>query len=60
VAVIGGGPLGLMILHVAALAGCDVIAIVKHDGQVEAARQLGAAHVVQTTAFARPSAKRAR
>jgi L-iditol 2-dehydrogenase len=37
VAVIGGGPLGLMILHVAALAGCEVIAIVKHDGQVEAA-----------------------
>jgi L-iditol 2-dehydrogenase len=49
VAIIGGGPLGLMILHVAALAGCEVIAIVKHDGQVEAARQLGAAHVVQTS-----------
>ena len=48
VAVIGGGPLGLMILHVAALAGCEVIAVVKHDGQVEAARQLGAAHVVQS------------
>jgi L-iditol 2-dehydrogenase len=51
VAIIGGGPLGLMILHVAALAGCDVIAIVKHDGQVEAARQLGAAHIVQTTSI---------
>jgi L-iditol 2-dehydrogenase len=51
VAVIGGGPLGLMILHVAALAGCKVIAIVKHDGQVEAARQLGAAHVVQTSSI---------
>jgi len=51
VAVIGGGPLGLMILHVAALFGCQVIAIVKHDGQVEAARQLGAAHVVQTTSI---------
>src|ERR1700735_3972910 len=49
VAVIGGGPLGLMILHVAALAGCETVAIVKHDGQVEAARQLGAAHVVQTS-----------
>lgn len=49
VAVIGGGPLGLMILHVASLAGCETIAIVKHDGQVEAARQLGAAHVVQAT-----------
>jgi L-iditol 2-dehydrogenase len=51
VAVIGGGPLGLMILHVAALAGCQAIALVKHDGQVEAARQLGAAHVVQTTSI---------
>jgi L-iditol 2-dehydrogenase len=49
VAVIGGGPLGLMILHVAALAGCTVIAVMKHDSQVEAARALGAAHVVQTT-----------
>jgi L-iditol 2-dehydrogenase len=51
VAVIGGGPLGLMILHVAALAGCKTIAIVRHDGQVEAAKQLGAAHVVQTTSI---------
>jgi len=49
VAVIGGGPLGLMILHVAALAGYETIAVVKHEGQVEAARQLGAAHVVQST-----------
>lgn len=48
VAVIGGGPLGLMILHVAAISGCEVIAIVKHPGQVEAAKRLGAAHVVQT------------
>jgi L-iditol 2-dehydrogenase len=51
VAVIGGGPLGLMILHVAALAGCEVTAIVKHEGQVKAAEQLGAAHVVQTTSI---------
>ncbi len=51
VAVIGGGPLGLMILHVAALYGCRVIALVKHDGQAEAARQLGAAHVVQTSSI---------
>jgi len=51
VAIIGGGPLGLMILHVAALAGCEVIALVKHDGQVEAAKQLGAAHVVQTSSI---------
>ncbi|MGA3332688.1 MAG: zinc-binding dehydrogenase [Terracidiphilus sp.] len=51
VAVIGGGPLGLMILHVAALAGYETIAIVKHDGQMEAAKQLGAAHVVQSSSF---------
>jgi L-iditol 2-dehydrogenase len=51
VAIIGGGPLGLMILHVAALAGYRVIALVNHDGQVEAARQLGAAHVVQTSSI---------
>ena len=57
VAVIGGGPLGLMILHVAALAGHETIALVQHDGQVEAAKQLGAAHVVQTAAFVTQSAK---
>lgn len=51
VAVIGGGPLGLMILHVAALSGCEVIAVVKHEGQVEAARQLGAAHVIHTSSI---------
>jgi L-iditol 2-dehydrogenase len=51
IAIIGGGPLGLMMLHVAALAGCQTIAVVKHDGQVEAARQLGAAHVVQTSSI---------
>src|ERR1700728_4823853 len=49
VAVIGGGPLGLMMLHVASLAGCETIAVVKHDGQAEAAKQLGAAHVVQAS-----------
>ncbi|HTA78880.1 MAG TPA: zinc-binding dehydrogenase [Terracidiphilus sp.] len=51
VAVIGGGPLGLMMLHVAALAGCETIAVVKHDGQAEAAKQLGAAHVIQTSSI---------
>ncbi len=49
VALIGGGPLGLMILHLAALAGCEVIAVVKHPAQVEAAKALGAAHIIQTT-----------
>ena len=53
VAVIGGGPLGLMILHVAALAGYETIALVRHDGQVEAARQLGATHVVQASSIAK-------
>ena len=48
IAVIGGGPLGLMILHVAALAGYDTIALVRRDGQAAAARLLGATHVVQT------------
>ena len=57
VAVIGGGPLGLMILHVAALGGLRNDCVVKHDGQVEAAKQLGAAHVVQTARFARRSAR---
>jgi L-iditol 2-dehydrogenase len=51
VAVIGGGPLGLMILHVAALAGYQVIALVRHEGQREAALQLGAAHVVLTSSI---------
>jgi len=49
VAIIGGGPLGLMILHVAALAGFETISIVKREGQVEAAKALGATHVVQAS-----------
>ena len=51
VAVIGGGPLGLMMVHVAALSGCNVISIVKHDGQVEAAKQLGAAHIIKSSSI---------
>ena len=46
---IGGGPLGLMIMHVAALASCKVIAVVKYDEQAQVAKALGAAHVVQST-----------
>ena len=56
VAVIGAGPLGLMMIHVAALAECEVIAVVKHDAQVTAARALGAAHVLQTTGVVDPVA----
>jgi L-iditol 2-dehydrogenase len=51
VAVIGGGPLGLMMVHVAALSGCNVISIVKHDGQMEAAKQLGAAHIIKASSI---------
>jgi L-iditol 2-dehydrogenase len=53
IAVIGGGPLGLMILHVAALAGYETIALVRRPGQAEAALQLGATHVVNTTSIAK-------
>jgi L-iditol 2-dehydrogenase len=48
-AVIGAGPIGLMMIHAAALAGVHVIAVVKHDQQVTAALRLGAQEVVQTT-----------
>jgi len=48
VAVLGGGPLGLMILHIAVLSGCRVIAVVKHDAQAAVARALGAHDIVQT------------
>ena len=38
VAVIGGGPIGLMFVQVAKAIGCKVISVVKRDGQVTAAR----------------------
>ncbi|MBS1815858.1 MAG: alcohol dehydrogenase catalytic domain-containing protein [Acidobacteria bacterium] len=40
--VIGAGPIGLMFIHVAALMGCDVTAVVKRDDQAEAAKEFGA------------------
>ena len=43
--VIGAGPIGLMFVHAAALAGLDVIAVVKRADQVDAAKKLGAARV---------------
>lgn len=46
-AVIGAGPIGLMFIHVAQLSGLRVIAVVKRDDQVAAARRFGAAEVVQ-------------
>lgn len=48
--VIGAGPIGLMFMHVAELAGMEVIAVVKRDDQIATAKLFGAAHVVQTTA----------
>ncbi|HXB63199.1 MAG TPA: zinc-binding dehydrogenase [Acidobacteriaceae bacterium] len=48
--VIGAGPIGLMFLHAAALAGVHVIAVVKRDDQVAAAKAFGAEQVVQTAA----------
>jgi len=45
--VIGAGPIGLMFIHVAQLRGLRVIAVVKRDDQISAARLFGAAEVVQ-------------
>lgn len=47
IAVIGAGPIGLMFMRVAELAGLKVIAVVKRDEQVTAARTFGASKVVQ-------------
>ena len=41
--VIGAGPIGLMFLHAAQLSGVRVIAVVKREDQIAAARRLGAA-----------------
>jgi len=49
VAVIGAGPIGLMFVQVAKLAGCNVISVVKRDSQVSASRRAGANSVVQIT-----------
>ena len=54
VAVIGGGPIGLMFVQVAKLTGCNVIAVVKRDSQVAAALRFGADDVVQVTSVADP------
>ncbi len=45
--VIGAGPIGLMFVHAAALAGVEVIAVVKREDQVETAKRFGARAVVQ-------------
>jgi L-iditol 2-dehydrogenase len=49
-AVIGAGPLGLMLIHLAHLEGLEVIAVVKHAEQARTARNFGADHVVLLSA----------
>ena len=46
IVVIGAGPIGLMFMHLASRMGTDVIAVVKRDAQVQAAKALGARQVV--------------
>lgn len=52
VAVIGAGPLGLMMMHLAVLAECRVIAVVKYAEHAAVARELGVQDVIETTATA--------
>src|SRR5262249_50811766 len=47
VAIIGAGPLGLMLIQVAKAIGCHVIAVVKRDEQVGSAKKFGADEVVK-------------
>jgi len=54
VTVIGGGPIGLMFVQVAKLAGCNVIAVIKHDAQGPAAKRFGADEVVQLSKASDP------
>ena len=48
--VIGAGPIGLMFMHVAQIAGVNVIAVVKREDQIDAAKLFGAACVVHIEA----------
>ncbi|HMH13558.1 MAG TPA: zinc-binding dehydrogenase [Edaphobacter sp.] len=48
--VIGAGPIGLMFMHVAQLSGVNVIAVVKREDQIDAAKLFGAACVVHIEA----------
>ena len=48
--VIGAGPIGLMFMRAALLAGVKVIAVVKRMDQVATAREFGAGHVLQIEA----------
>lgn len=46
VTIVGAGSLGLMLIQVAKLMGCDVLAVVKRDEQVADAKRFGADDVV--------------
>ena len=54
VTVIGAGPIGLMFVHVAQAVGCNVIAVVKRESQIESARKMGAHDVVHIGSVANP------
>ena len=47
VVVVGAGPIGLMFLRTAHIAGCRVIAVVKREDQVASAQRFGAEEVVR-------------
>ena len=52
VTVIGGGPIGMMFMQVAKLIGCRVVAVVKRDSQVDAARKANCDEIIQITKVA--------
>jgi L-iditol 2-dehydrogenase len=54
--VIGAGPIGLMFMHAAELAGVHVTAIVKRATQIEAARTFGAQEVIDISSVEDPIA----
>src|SRR5260370_31937955 len=56
VAVIGGGPIGLMFVHVAQAVGCNVIAVVKREAQIEASRRMWAHDVLHIASVKDPIA----
>ncbi len=56
VIVLGAGPIGLLFIHAASLAGAHVIAVVKRSDQVATAKRFGAEHVVRLAEVADPIA----
>jgi L-iditol 2-dehydrogenase len=54
--VLGAGPIGLLFIHAASLAGLHVIAVVKRQDQLATALRFGAQHVVRIADVADPIA----